>query len=108
MNEEEADNFAKRVMEFAADYASGYLYDPDGTQLSADMNLPLKTVLSEYNKIAERSEYMTKEEYLEFTSRMNQYLKRIVQEMEAISAKMAPATERISAEIAEDISNGNF
>lgn len=98
----------ERLQQFTFDYATGYMFDPDGAQLSKDMSTPVKDVLKEFDEIASKAEYISKEDYLRFTSRMNQYFGRILEEINRISPKLDKATERITNEIVDDIMNGNF
>ena len=102
------DDLVERLRQFTIDYATGYMYDPDGEQLAKDMSTPVKDVLQEFEKIASNADFLTKEDYLKLTSRMNQYFGRIMDELNRIAPKLDKATERITNEIVDDIMNGNF
>ena len=104
MNEE----VVQRFLQFADDYESGYLYDPDGTQLSSDMAMPTKDLLNEFHKTADKSDYMSKDEFLKFQSRIYQYMNRLIIELNSIQTKMGKASKRVTEEIAEDIIRGDF
>ena len=108
MKENNNDDLVKKLKQFTFDYVSGYMFDPDGEQLKKDLNTPVGVILDEFDRIASNAEYISKEDYLKFTSRMNQYFGRIMDRINQISPKIEKASSRITDEIVDDIIDGNF
>lgn len=99
---------AQRFVQFANDFSSGYLYDPDGKQLSSDLRMPTKDLIDEFRKISAKTEYMTKDEYLNFNSRVYQYMGYLMNALQDMEEKTKKAANRITEEIVEDLIRGDF
>lgn len=98
----------QKFLQFANNYESGYLYDPDGTQLSSDLKTSTKDLLKQFHEMASRSDYLTKDEYLRFQSRIYQFTIYLTDELNIIQGKMNKASKRVMEELAEDIIRGDF
>lgn len=66
--------------EWLDDFDSGYLYDPDGTQVKHDSNITFQDYLKEIDETLDKIEFLPPEEVEKLVSRLIQFRNHVQDE----------------------------